>query len=110
MNEEIKIRIYDDKGAVSKEVSARPLDLKFGSIRKLMQILNIEKAGNTYDLFKVVYEAWDEITGILGECFPEITPEEWDGVKIKELMPAIVQIARDTLSDIMTIPTDKKNA
>ena len=110
MNEAITIKIYNEKGEVTKEASAKPLDLRFGSVRKIMEILNIETAGDTYDLLKTVYNAWDEVTGVLGECYPEITPEEWDNVRMKELLPAIVGIVKAALAEIVKIPTDKKNA
>lgn len=107
---EIKISIYNDAGEVTKEVTAKALDLRFGSIRRLMELLNIEKVGNTYDLLKTVYSVWDDLVDILGECFPDVTREEWDNVKVNELLPAIVDILKAAFVEMMTIPTDKKNA
>lgn len=108
-NKEITIHIYDSKGEVAKESTARPFDLRFGSIRKMMQLLKIESITDTYEMMKTVLDVWEELTGILGECFPDITPDEWDGVKVNELMPVIVQIMRAAFSEMLTIPTDKKN-
>lgn len=106
---EIKINIYDSTGEVVKEATARPLDLRFGSIRKLMQLLKIESITDTFEMMKTVLDVWDELTGILSECFPDIAPDEWDGVKVNELMPVIVQIMRAAFYEMLTIPTDKKN-
>jgi hypothetical protein len=107
---EIKIKIYDDNGAVTKEVTAQALDLRFGSIRRLMELLNIDKVGNTYDLLKTVYNVWDDLIDILGECFPDVEESEWENVKVNELLPAIVNILKAAFVEMMTIPTDKKNA
>lgn len=103
----IKINIYNENGEVTKTAEAKALDLRFGSIRKMMELLKIEEAGNTYDLMRTVYSAWDELTGILGECFPEVNPEEWDNVKVNELLPAIVQIVKESFAAMLTIPTEK---
>ena len=97
-SEEIKITIYNNKGEAVRESTAQTFDLRMGSIRKVMELL------------KVVLSVWDELTGILGECFPDITAEEWDGVKVKEIMPVIVQIMKFAFSEMLTIPADKKNA
>ena len=103
----IKINIYNEKGEVTKAAEAKALDLRFGSIRKIMELLKIEEAGNTYDLLRTIYGVWDELTGILSECFPEIKPEEWDGVKMNELLPAVALIAKESFAAMLTIPTEK---
>ena len=108
-SEEIKITIYSEKGEAVRESTAQTFDLRMGSIRKLMELLKIESITDTYEMMKTVLDVWEELTGILGECFPDITPEEWDGVKVNELMPVIVQIMRAAFSEMLTIPTDKKN-
>lgn len=109
-NEEIKINIYDEKGEIVKEATAHTLDLRAGTIRKLMQLLKIESMTDTAGLFMIVIDAWDEITAIMNECFPDVTEKDWDGVKVKELLPVIIRIMKYSFTEMMTIPADKKNA
>lgn len=106
-SERIEIKIYNEKGEVTKTAAAKALDLRFGSVRKIMELLKVEEAGTTLDLMKTVYSAWDELTGILGECFPEINPDEWDSVKVNELLPAIIKIIKESFAAMLTIPTEK---
>ncbi len=109
-SEEIKITIYNNKGEAVRESTAQTFDLRMGSIRKVMELLKVESITDTAEMLRVVLSVWDELTGILGECFPDITAEEWDGVKVKEIMPVIVQIMKFAFSEMLTIPADKKNA
>ena len=107
---EIKIKIYNNKGEVTKEETAQPLNLRFGTVRRLMELLNIENAVDTGDLIKTVYAAWDDVREILGECFPNVTADEWENVRVNELFPVIILIIKATFSEMMKIPTDRKNA
>jgi hypothetical protein len=104
---EITIKVYGKDGQVTKTSSAKPLDLRFGSIRRVMEVLKIEDTKNTYEMLRTVYEVWDELTEILGECFPDITREEWDSVKVNELIPAIIRIVKASFDAMLQIPTEK---
>ena len=106
----ITLNVYDKKGKeIVKECKANGYDLNFGTIRRLMGLLKIDETTNQADLFKILNGAWDEITNVLCEVFPDITAEEWDCVKVKELMPVIVRIAKSVVTEFMTIPADPKN-
>lgn len=104
---EIVLKVYDKNGNVAKESAAIQADIMFGTVRKLMRLFRVDELNNTAQLFKAVVGAWDEVTGILSECFPDITEEDWDNVKLKELVPAIVSILGDSFSEILTIPKEK---
>lgn len=107
--ETITLNVYDDKGEVIKTVSNQPTRLKFGAIRSLMKLLNIENVSNNYDLMNTIYEAWDKLTAILNQCFPEMTEEDWDNVAMEELIPVIVKILKTAFAKILEIPKDPKN-
>ena len=106
---DLKLKIYDDNDSVVKEVTAQTVDLRFGTIRRLMELLNVEEIEDTSQLLKTVYGAWGKITAILSKAFPELTEEDWDGVKIGELLPVVLSIIRFSLKEVQTIPTDSKN-
>ena len=105
----IKINVYDKNGEISRTCVAKTVDLQFGTIRRLMEVLNLEDITNTGELLKTVYGAWEKVTEVLSEAFPDIKQEEWDQVKLKELIPAIVSILKYSFSEILTIPKDPKN-
>ena len=104
-----EINVYDSKGKVKKTATAEPADLTFGAIRKIMELLNIEKADSTAQLLGTVYGAWDELTKILSQCFPDMEQEDWENVKMKELMPVMIGIIKHSFAEILTIPKDPKN-
>ena len=106
---EIKLNVYDEKNNIVKTSTAEVIELKFGPIRKLMKLLNVDDINDTAQLLTAVYGAWDELTKILNKCFPDMTDEDWDNVKLQELIPALVAILKYSFSEMLTIPTDPKN-
>lgn len=104
------LKIYDDKGQnVIKTYESTTYDLMFGTIMKLMELLKIEDMDNQMEMLKTIYEAWDEIKIVLSAVFPEVTDEDWKHVKVKELLPIIIQIAKYSVTEMLVIPTDPKN-
>lgn len=108
-SEKLTINIYDDDDVVIKVVEARLVSLRFGVVRSLMEILNIENVDNTVDLLKTIYGAWDEVKNILGKIFPDVDLDELDNTHIDELVPVVLKVVRDSFNVISTIPVDEKN-
>ena len=100
----IKLNVYDENGNVTKTCEAVAADFKFGAIRSLMELLNIESVTDTASLLKTVYSAWEELTKILNQCFPDMEYEDWDNVELKELVPATAEILKYSFGEILTIP------
>lgn len=91
------ITIYDKKGRATRTVEAEPVRLKFGTVRKLIALLDTE--GETIPMQRIV-DAWDEVTGILAECFPDITEEELDAIEISEVVPVLIQIISSAMEEM----------
>ena len=108
-NENLTLNIYDNKGKVVKTVDAQLVQLKFKTVRTIMEILNIESVDNTVDILKTLYAAWDEIKEILVEIFPDATLEELDNTNLNELLPLVVSIVKYSFAEVLTIPTNSKN-
>lgn len=106
---ELKLNVYDDENNVVKTAEAEVMELKFGSIRSLMKLLNIDDINDTAELLKAVYGAWEQLTKILNGCFPDMTDEDWDNVKVSELIPVLMTILKYSFTQMLTIPTDSKN-
>ena len=104
-----EINVYDKKGKVVKTAEAQSADLTFGAIRKIMELLNIESVGSTTQLLATVYGAWDELVKVLSQCFPDMERDDWENVKMKELMPVVIGIIKHSFAEILTIPKDPKN-
>lgn len=105
---EFELNVYAEDGVtVAKKLVASDIDLGFGTIRKLMKLLKINQMKDTVQLLAVIVDAWDDITSLLEKIFTDATDEDWDHVKVKELLPLIVQIAKYTLAQAVSIPTEK---
>lgn len=107
--EKIVLNVYDDENKIVKTCEAELMELRFGSIRSLMKLLNIEDINDTAQLLKTVYGAWEQLTKVLNGCFPEMKDEDWDNVKVSELIPTLMAIFRYSFSEMLTIPKDSKN-
>ena len=108
-NTTYSLKVYDKDDNVIKECTAVDCDLKFGSIRKIMALLKIEDTNDISALFHIIYDAWDQLELVLSECFPDMTEEDWDNVKIKELIPTMILLIKDMLRKLRGIPSESKN-
>lgn len=107
---DLTLNIYDKTGKNIVRISkADTYDLMFGTVMSLMELVKIEDSDNQLELLKTIVNAWNEITDVLSEVFPDITADEWKYVKVKELMPVILDIAKSAVSETFVIPKNPKN-
>ena len=107
---DLKLNIYDKTGkSIVRTAESDTFDLMFGTVMSLMELLKIEDMDDQLELLKIVAGAYDEITGVLSAVFPDITPNEWKCIKVKELMPVILDIAKSAVSETFVIPKNPKN-
>lgn len=107
--QKLLLNSYDQDGNITKTVEARMFDIEFGTIRALMKVLDIDNIEDTGELLKTVTDAWEEIVSILDHCFPDMTEADWKHVKVRELLPVLMDIVRFTFTEILMIPLDEKN-
>lgn len=104
------LKIYDDSGKnVVKSYESKTYDLMFGTVMKLMELLKVEDMDNQVEMLKTIYGAWEEIKTVLAGVFPEATDDDWKHVRVKELLPLIIKIAKFSVTEVLTIPVDEKN-
>ena len=65
-----------------------------------MEILHIEKATDTRELLGTIYDVWGELTDVLSQIFPTLTDDEWNRVKVSELIPVIMEVLKQSFSTI----------
>jgi hypothetical protein len=104
------LRIYDDSGKnIVKSYESKTYDLMFGTVMKLMELLKVEDMDDQLEMLKTIYGAWEEIKTVLAGVFPEATDDDWKHVRVKELLPLIMKIAKFSVTEVLTIPIDEKN-
>lgn len=104
---ELKITVYDEDDNAVKECKAQTIDIKFGQISAIMELLDVESVEDSLQLMKVVRRAWKQLTKLLSKIFPDMNEEDWDYVSGKELLPVVVAILKDSFREMMTIPKSK---
>ena len=104
--EELILNVYADDGSIDKTYKASTYDLMFGTVMKLMELLKIEELDDQVEMLRTIYGAWNEIQTVLTGVFPQATADDWNHVKVKELLPLIVSIAKYSVKEMFTIPTD----
>lgn len=107
--EKFEINVYDDDGNIVKTCKSIDAKLRFGSVRKIMALLQIDDINDTAELIKMVYGAWDQLTKVLSKCFPEMTDDDWDNVYLEELIPTLLNILKAYFVKLTGLPSDSKN-
>lgn len=105
----LRLNIYDEKDEIKKTVEAHFVEIQFGTIKKLLAVLEVDQIDDTSELLKVLYSSWKAVTDVLSKVFPEMEEDDWDGVKLSELLPIVVSILKGSFAHILSIPTDSKN-
>lgn len=100
------LKVYDDNGNIVKTCESRTYDLMFGTVMNLMDLLKIEDMDNQLEMLKTIYTAWDDIKNVLSEVFPDASDDDWKHVKVKELLPIILDIAKFSVTEMFSIPKD----
>ena len=106
---ELQITVYDDNDNVVKKCTAQTVDIKFGQISAIMELIDVENIENNAELLKTVHRAWKQLKKILGKIFPDMTEEDWDYISVKELLPVVLAILKDSFREMMTIPKSKND-
>ena len=105
-NETFVIKVYGDDNKVVKECKSVDCELKFGAIRKIMALLKIDNINDSAALFKAICDAWDQLTIVLSECFPDMTDSDWDNVKVNELIPVVIALVKTMFAKMMGMPAE----
>lgn len=104
---ELQITVYDENDNAIKTCKAQTVDIRFGQISAIMELVDIEDMDNSMELLKVVRKAWKQVTKILSRVFPDMEDDDWDNVSVKELLPVVVAILKDSVAEMLSIPKSK---
>lgn len=98
----IKLNIYEteDKNKIEKTYKAESYDLMLGTVEEFMQVIDIDKVGDNMEVAKMVVKCYGKIKPLLKDVFPGVTDEELNNVKIKELIPVIIDICTSIVESL----------
>lgn len=106
--EKLVLNVYDDDDNVLKTVEASFVSLRYGTIQNLMKLLKVDEIEDTASLLKIVLNAWNEVTKLLNKCFPEMEEEDWENVKLDELIPVVINVLKGSFSYMLRIPQSQE--
>ncbi len=104
---ELKITVYDDNDNVMKECTAQTVDVKFGQVAAIMELLDVESVEDSVQMMRMIKKAWKQLVRILSKIFPDMEDDDWNNVSLKELLPVLILILRDSFKEMMAIPKSK---
>ena len=104
---ELKITVYDDYDKAVKECKAQTVDIRFGQVSAIMELMDVENINDSAELLKTIHKAWKQLIKILSKVFPDMEDDDWDNVSLKELLPVVVAILKTSFAEMLTIPKSK---
>ena len=95
------LNIYDpETKLIAKQYTADTVDIMFGTVEDLIDIVDLDKLENDMEWAKLVVMSMKKIKPLLKEVFIGLTDEELKNTKIKELIPLFISIIKFTISEI----------
>lgn len=104
-----KLNIYDETHKkVERTATAEEFDLFYGTVESVSELIDIDKVKNNFDVIKIVVKCKNEIVSLLKDVFPDVTPDEWKRIKVKDIASVLLQIVKTTITGINLL-SDEKN-
>lgn len=103
----ISLNVYakENKNKVEKTYTAESYDLMLGTVEDLMQLFDVDKMTDNIAIAKMVVQGYSKLKPFIKDIFPGITDDELNRVKVKELIPAFVQVFKTIVDDLDLIKT-----
>lgn len=103
----IKLNIYkkDNKKEIEKTLTADGYELMLGTVEDFMNVIDIEKVGDSTEVAKMVVKGYSQIKPLLKDIFPELTDEDFKHVKVNDLVRTIIQLGTAVVESLDTLKT-----
>lgn len=99
----MELKIYKNQTEVIKTYKCEHYDITWGTVNKVLALFDLENMTDGVALLKVISQCRAEINTVLMDMFPEITEEELERVKIKDLIPLIEGIFGFSFKELVGI-------
>lgn len=107
---QLVLNIYDPVNKlIVKQYTAETVDIMFGTIEDLIDIIDVEKLNDNMEWAKVIGVGMKKLKPLLKEVFTGVTDEELKNTKIKELVPLFINIFKYMMSEISGLGNNSKN-
>jgi len=107
---QLTLNIYNPQTKeVVKTYTTETVDILFGTVEDLIDIIDIDKMNDNAELAKVILVAMKKVKPLLKEVFDGLTDEDLKNTKIKELVPLFMNIVRYAMAEINGLGDGSKN-
>ena len=109
---QLLLNIYDpETKIIAKQQKAESVDIMFGTIEDLIEIIDIDKLSedNDTELTKIILMSIKKVKPLLKEVFTGLSDDELKNTKIKELIPLFIDIVKYMFTEIKVLGGDSKN-
>lgn len=107
---QLLLNVYDlQTKNIAKQYTAETVDIMFGTIEDVIEIIDIDKLDDNMEWAKVIALSMKKLKPLLKEVFIGVTDEELKNTKIKELIPLFINIFKYMISEIKGLGGDSKN-
>ena len=107
---QLLLNIYDtETKKIAKQYTAETVDIMFGTIEDLIEIIDVDKLNDNMEWAKVIALAMKKLKPLLKEVFTGVTDEELKNTKVKELIPLFINILSYMMSEINGLGSGSKN-
>ena len=103
---EIKLNIYDGNKIV-KTYAANEVNLSFGVIEDILELIDVDKLTATTDdvalmkeVIKVIAGAFGQVKTILREMFPNVTEDELKHARMKDIALILIDTFKFAFAEI----------
>lgn len=105
----IQLKIYDskDKKKVIKTYEAEGYDLMLGTVEDFMNIIDLDKINDNNEVAKMALKSYGQLKPLIMDIFPELTAEEYRGIKVPDLIRLIIQIGTSIVESLDFIKSSK---
>jgi hypothetical protein len=89
-----------EKNTVIKKYTADGYDLTLGTVAKICDLVKADNMTDEKSIAVAIAKGAGEIMPLLKDIFDDVTDEELERVKMKELMVLFVQIAKESIRSV----------
>lgn len=97
---QITLNIYNKQKEIVKTHTAEGYDLMMGTIEDFMDIIDVEAINDTTALAKMVIKGYKQIKPLMQDIFPELTDEEFKGIKLADLITVIANTGAAVIENL----------
>lgn len=92
---ELKLNIYKNQKEIEKTYVASGYDLMLGTCEDVMSIIDIDRLDDNKAVALMVAKGYEQLKPLLKDIFEGLTDEELRGIKVKELIPLMMDVGKN---------------